>query len=113
MRLLPLNLTLHAVTTGPQFMGVCLDAHPVEGQALLHRRIDIRVWPEDQFVFALLYFTGSDELNKVDAAVLGLLYLHDDVVVLFVIIMIPEFVSAFKQNFIEPARRRCSLSATT
>eukprot|EP00055_Hartaetosiga_balthica_P010251 m.43239 g.43239 ORF g.43239 m.43239 type:complete len:367 (-) comp7099_c0_seq5:149-1249(-) len=29
-----------------------------------YRRIDIRFWPYDQYQPALLYFTGSDELNK-------------------------------------------------
>jgi DNA polymerase beta len=47
--------------TSLQFMGVCVDP---DAQGALHRRIDIRLWPADQFIPALLYFTGSDELNK-------------------------------------------------
>ena len=30
----------------------------------LHRRIDIRVFPSDQYHCALLYFTGNDQLNR-------------------------------------------------
>ncbi|UJR34273.1 hypothetical protein I4U23_021677 [Adineta vaga] len=42
-----------------KFMGVCqLDA------TKLHRRIDIRVFPSDQYYCALLYFTGNDQLNR-------------------------------------------------
>eukprot|EP00049_Salpingoeca_infusionum_P009348 m.155279 g.155279 ORF g.155279 m.155279 type:complete len:351 (+) comp14309_c0_seq3:218-1270(+) len=42
-----------------KFMGVC--SLTPDGIA---RRIDIRFWPHDQYPLALLYFTGSDELNK-------------------------------------------------
>ena len=39
-------------------MGICkLDAKS------LHRRIDIKVYPHDQYAFALLYFTGSGNFN--------------------------------------------------
>lgn len=41
------------------YMGVCKapeDSH--------FRRIDIKVYPRDQFGFALLYFTGSDYFNR-------------------------------------------------
>eukprot|EP00048_Salpingoeca_helianthica_P017350 m.236798 g.236798 ORF g.236798 m.236798 type:complete len:352 (-) comp20781_c0_seq1:27-1082(-) len=44
-----------------KFMGVCQDPDTASAH---HRRIDIRLWPADQFIPALLYFTGSDELNK-------------------------------------------------
>lgn len=44
-----------------KFMGVC--RLPDEPDAI-YRRIDIRFWPKDQYPLALLYFTGSDELNK-------------------------------------------------
>jgi len=41
-----------------KYMGVCkLPGHS------LHRRIDIRCLPSDQFHFGTLYFTGSRELN--------------------------------------------------
>ena len=30
----------------------------------LHRRIDIKLYPADEFAFALLYFTGSDHFNR-------------------------------------------------
>lgn len=46
-----------------KFMGVC-KLPDSDTSKHLHRRIDIRLWPSDQFVPALLYFTGSDELNK-------------------------------------------------
>lgn len=42
-----------------KFMGIC-----VAPDGVIHRRIDIRLWPSDQFVAGLLYFTGSDETNK-------------------------------------------------
>jgi DNA polymerase lambda len=41
------------------YMGVCkapTDTH--------FRRIDIKVYPKDQYGFALLYFTGSDYHNR-------------------------------------------------
>lgn len=41
------------------YMGVCKapkDTH--------FRRIDIKVYPKEQFAFALLYFTGSDYFNR-------------------------------------------------
>ncbi|CAF0733520.1 unnamed protein product [Adineta steineri] len=42
-----------------KFMGVCqLDS------SKLHRRIDIRVFPNEQYHCALLYFTGNDQLNR-------------------------------------------------
>lgn len=30
----------------------------------LHRRIDIRIFPNDQYPCALVYFTGSDMFNR-------------------------------------------------
>ncbi|CAF5095519.1 unnamed protein product, partial [Rotaria magnacalcarata] len=40
-------------------MGVCqIDT------SKLHRRIDIRVFPSEQYYCALLYFTGNDQLNR-------------------------------------------------
>ena len=49
-----------------KFMGVAvLPPHlRTEGAPVVHRRIDIRLWPQDQYYAALLYFTGSDDLNK-------------------------------------------------
>jgi DNA polymerase beta len=42
-----------------KFMGVCrLDSNKV------HRRIDIRVFPSEQYHCALLFFTGNDQLNR-------------------------------------------------
>ncbi|CAF1117886.1 unnamed protein product [Rotaria magnacalcarata] len=42
-----------------KFMGVCqIDT------SKLHRRIDIRVFPSEQYYCALLYFTGNDQLNR-------------------------------------------------
>ena len=43
------------------YMGVC---KLPESKYKLHRRIDIKVYPKDQFGFALLYFTGSDYFNR-------------------------------------------------
>jgi DNA polymerase lambda len=43
------------------YMGVCKLS---ESKYKLHRRIDIKVYPKDQFGFALLYFTGSDYFNR-------------------------------------------------
>eukprot|EP01017_Pseudomicrothorax_dubius_P034101 TRINITY_DN4632_c0_g4_i1.p1 TRINITY_DN4632_c0_g4~~TRINITY_DN4632_c0_g4_i1.p1 ORF type:complete len:470 (+),score=87.17 TRINITY_DN4632_c0_g4_i1:356-1765(+) len=40
------------------FMGVCR----LEGG--LHRRIDLKVYPRDEYGYAVLYFTGSDEFNR-------------------------------------------------
>jgi DNA polymerase/3'-5' exonuclease PolX len=41
------------------YMGVC-KAHGRH----THRRIDIKVYPFEQFAFAVLYFTGSSHLNR-------------------------------------------------
>ena len=30
----------------------------------LHRRIDIKIYPREQFGYAVLYFTGSDYFNR-------------------------------------------------
>lgn len=30
----------------------------------LHRRLDLKLYPEEQLPFALLYFTGSDHFNR-------------------------------------------------
>ena len=41
------------------YMGVCLapgDTH--------YRRLDIKVYPRDEYGSALLYFTGSDQFNR-------------------------------------------------
>lgn len=43
------------------YMGVC---KLPESKYKLHRRIDIKVYPKDQYGFALLYFTGSDYFNR-------------------------------------------------
>ncbi|XP_037084109.1 DNA polymerase beta-like [Pollicipes pollicipes] len=44
-----------------KFMGVCL----LPGERYtVHRRIDIRLVPHDQYFCAVLYFTGSDEFNR-------------------------------------------------
>eukprot|EP00301_Raphidiophrys_heterophryoidea_P026701 c9281_g1_i2.p1 GENE.c9281_g1_i2~~c9281_g1_i2.p1 ORF type:complete len:259 (+),score=70.02 c9281_g1_i2:576-1352(+) len=61
-------LTDDLVNGQSKYMGVCLlpDAG-WEGQVPekpLHRRIDIRVFPYETYYTALLYFTGSDQLNK-------------------------------------------------
>lgn len=49
-----------------KFMGVC--RLPVsdnkDEKPPLHRRIDIRLIPHDQYYFGTLYFTGSDMFNK-------------------------------------------------
>lgn len=44
-----------------KFMGVCILPKTKEK---LHRRIDIRLIPYDQYYCGILYFTGSDEFNK-------------------------------------------------
>jgi len=41
------------------YMGVC----KLE-ESKLHRRIDIKVYPKEQYGFAILYFTGSDYFNR-------------------------------------------------
>ena len=42
------------------YMGVC----KVPQEGALARRIDMKVYPKEQFGFALLYFTGSDYFNR-------------------------------------------------
>ena len=42
------------------YMGVCKVPKP----GALARRIDIKVYPKEQYGFALLYFTGSDYFNR-------------------------------------------------
>lgn len=44
-----------------KFMGVCVLPKTKEK---LHRRIDIRLIPNDQYYCGILYFTGSDEFNR-------------------------------------------------
>lgn len=45
-----------------KFAGVCRLTD--DGKEYLHRRIDIRLIPHDEYYCALLYFTGSDVFNK-------------------------------------------------
>ncbi|KAJ8287312.1 hypothetical protein GJAV_G00050110 [Gymnothorax javanicus] len=47
-----------------KFMGVCQLARESEEEDYLHRRIDIRLIPKDQYYCGVLYFTGSDIFNK-------------------------------------------------
>ncbi|MBN3297908.1 DPOLB polymerase, partial [Amia calva] len=47
-----------------KFMGVCQCADDEDGSDYLHRRIDIRLIPRDQYFCGVLYFTGSDLFNK-------------------------------------------------
>ncbi|KAJ8386047.1 hypothetical protein AAFF_G00177360 [Aldrovandia affinis] len=47
-----------------KFMGVCQLAHGDEEEEYLHRRIDVRLIPKDQYFCGVLYFTGSDIFNK-------------------------------------------------
>ncbi|KAI1881927.1 hypothetical protein AGOR_G00244640 [Albula goreensis] len=47
-----------------KFMGVCQLARGDEKEDYLHRRIDIRLIPKDQYYCGVLYFTGSDIFNK-------------------------------------------------
>ncbi|CAL1614929.1 unnamed protein product [Knipowitschia caucasica] len=51
-----------------KFMGVCQlqkgDNDEEEEEEYLHRRIDIRLIPKDQYYCGVLYFTGSDIFNK-------------------------------------------------
>ncbi|XP_041088269.1 DNA polymerase beta isoform X1 [Polyodon spathula] len=47
-----------------KFMGVCKLSDDDEGSDYLHRRIDIRLIPKDQYYCGVLYFTGSDIFNK-------------------------------------------------
>ena len=42
------------------YMGVCILPEP----NALHRHIDIKIYPKEQFSFAQLYFTGSDHFNR-------------------------------------------------
>lgn len=41
------------------YMGICKSKEDT-----FFRRIDIKVYPKDQYAFALLYFTGSDYFNR-------------------------------------------------
>ncbi|KAL0979261.1 hypothetical protein UPYG_G00182900 [Umbra pygmaea] len=48
-----------------KFMGVCqLQQNDEDEEEHLHRRIDIRLIPKDQYYCGVLYFTGSDIFNK-------------------------------------------------
>uniref|UniRef100_A0A8C6M5W6 DNA polymerase n=1 Tax=Nothobranchius furzeri TaxID=105023 RepID=A0A8C6M5W6_NOTFU len=48
-----------------KFMGVCqLQPSDDDEEEYLHRRIDIRLIPKDQYYCGVLYFTGSDIFNK-------------------------------------------------
>ncbi|XP_046871738.1 DNA polymerase beta [Hypomesus transpacificus] len=50
-----------------KFMGVCQlqpSDEEEEEEEYLHRRIDIRLIPKDQYYCGVLYFTGSDIFNK-------------------------------------------------
>eukprot|EP00064_Thunnus_orientalis_P013734 superscaffoldBa00002286_g13774 len=48
-----------------KFMGVCqLQQSDEDEEEYLHRRIDIRLIPKDQYYCGVLYFTGSDIFNK-------------------------------------------------
>ncbi|XP_010874808.1 DNA polymerase beta [Esox lucius] len=48
-----------------KFMGVCqLQQNAEDEEEYLHRRIDIRLIPKDQYYCGVLYFTGSDIFNK-------------------------------------------------
>ncbi|XP_035245874.1 DNA polymerase beta-like [Anguilla anguilla] len=47
-----------------KYMGVCQLARGAEEEDYLHRRIDIRLIPKDQYYCGVLYFTGSDIFNK-------------------------------------------------
>ncbi|XP_077571038.1 DNA polymerase beta [Stigmatopora nigra] len=48
-----------------KFMGVCqLQPEDKDEEEYLHRRIDIRLIPKDQYYCGVLYFTGSDIFNK-------------------------------------------------
>uniref|UniRef100_A0A8C9YG01 DNA polymerase n=1 Tax=Sander lucioperca TaxID=283035 RepID=A0A8C9YG01_SANLU len=48
-----------------KFMGVCqLQPSDEDEEEYLHRRIDIRLIPKDQYYCGVLYFTGSDIFNK-------------------------------------------------
>uniref|UniRef100_A0A3P9BTT7 DNA polymerase n=2 Tax=Haplochromini TaxID=319058 RepID=A0A3P9BTT7_9CICH len=48
-----------------KFMGVCqLQQNDEDDEEYLHRRIDIRLIPKDQYYCGVLYFTGSDIFNK-------------------------------------------------
>ncbi|XP_037115040.1 DNA polymerase beta [Syngnathus acus] len=48
-----------------KFMGVCqLQKGDEDEEEYLHRRIDIRLIPKDQYYCGVLYFTGSDIFNK-------------------------------------------------
>ncbi len=42
-------------------MGVC---RLKQQDGARFRRIDMRLWPKDQYPLALFYFTGSDEFAK-------------------------------------------------
>ncbi len=41
-------------------MGIC----KLEGEGHLHRRIDIKIYPREQYGYAILYFTGSAYFNR-------------------------------------------------
>ena len=46
------------------YMGVIKLPETATSGKRYHRRIDIKVYPAQQYAFALLYFTGSDHFNR-------------------------------------------------
>ena len=49
-----------AGTGSATFMGVCC----LGGKGSVNRRLDIKVYPREQYGYALLYFTGSAQFNR-------------------------------------------------
>ena len=47
-----------------KYMGVCVLPSSIDGSSPIHRRMDIRQIPIDQYYCGLLYFTGSDTFNQ-------------------------------------------------
>jgi len=47
-----------------KYNGVCILPEEINQETRLHRRIDFRLIPFDQFYCGLLYFTGSDYFNR-------------------------------------------------
>ena len=59
---LPSCCAVHAESDS--YMGVIKLPETADSGKRYHRRIDIKVYPPEQYAFALLYFTGSDHFNR-------------------------------------------------
>ncbi|KAI6645745.1 DNA polymerase beta-like isoform X1 [Oopsacas minuta] len=59
------NILIDTLSHGEsKYMGVCVLPSATDSPTRIHRRIDIRIIPKDQYFCGLLYFTGSDTFNQ-------------------------------------------------